>query len=161
VDALVDRQLEAIGTPEALALRGKIAIANAKIIYRKFREIFDGEAFAELRKRGVRVQRVLWGSTGTKNPAYSDVLYVEELIGPHTINTMPVQTLGAFKAHGQVRGMTVQEGIETARASLEQLKKAGIDLNEVTEKLQLEGIAAFISSLDKLMANLKKKHTPA
>ncbi len=109
VDTLVDPALEAIGTQEALALRGKVAIANAKIIYEKFREIFHGEPFAALRKRGVRAQRVLWGSTGTKNPAYSDVLYVEELIGPDTINTVPLQTLNAFRAHGSVRGTTVQE----------------------------------------------------
>ncbi|HXJ42200.1 MAG TPA: transaldolase [Bryobacteraceae bacterium] len=157
VDTLIDPALEAIGTPEALALRGKIATANAKIIYQKFREIFYGEPFAELRKRDVRVQRVLWGSTGTKNPAYSDVLYVEELVGPDTINTMPLPTLAAFKAHGQVRGTTVQEGIGAARASLENLKTLGIDLKAATEKLQKDGVAAFSSSLDKLLANLDKK----
>ncbi len=157
VDTPTDRALEAIGTPEALALRGKIAIANAKNIYQKFREIFYGEPFADLRKRGVRAQRVLWGSTGTKNPAYSDVLYVEELIGEETINTVPVQTLNAFRDHGQVRGATIQEGVEAARADLAALKKLGIDLDAITERLQLDGIAAFIASLDKLLANLEKK----
>lgn len=157
VDTLIDSALEAIGTPAALALRGKIAIANAKLIYQKFREIFYDEAFAELRKRNVRVQRVLWGSTGTKNPAYSDVLYVEELIGPETINTMTLQTLGAFKAHGQVCGATIQEAIETARADLEHLKELGLDLNATTERLQEQGIAAFNSSLEKLLGNLDNK----
>ncbi len=157
VDTLVDHKLEAIGTPEALALRGKIAIANAKIIYGKFRNIFHGKAFAALRKRGVRAQRVLWGSTGTKNPAYSDVLYVEELIGPETINTVPLQTLNAFREHGSVPGPTVVEAVEASRAALARLKELGIDLDAITERLQQEGIAAFISSLDKLLANLDKK----
>ncbi len=157
VDTMVDPMLEAIGTPKALALRGKIAIANAKIIYQKFREIFYGDAFAELRKCGVRVQRVLWGSTGTKNPAYSDVLYVEELIGSDTINTMPLPTLAAFKAHGQVRNATVEDAVETAQARLEDLKKTGIDLNAITGKLQKEGVASFSASLDKLLENLGKK----
>ena len=156
VDTLVDPMLEAIGTPEALALRGKIAIANAKTIYQKFRDIFHGEPFAELRKRDVRAQRVLWGSTGTKNPAYSDVLYVEELIGSETINTVPLQTLNAFLTHGSVRGTTVQQGVG-ARADLASLEKLGVNLEAITERLQQEGISAFIASMDKVLTSLEKR----
>ena len=157
VDTAVDAALDSIGTPEALALRGRIAIANAKMIYQRFREIFHGEPFADLRRRDVRVQRVLWGSTGTKNPAYSDVLYVEELIGPETINTVPLQTVNAFRDHGRVRGTTVQEGVESARSDLTRLKTLGVDLDMITERLQKDGVNAFIASLDKLLANLDKK----
>jgi transaldolase len=157
IDTMVDPNLESIGTREALDLRGKIAIANAKVIYQEFCNIFRGERFAKLRDRGVRVQRVLWGSTGTKNPAYSDVLYVEELIGSETINTMPPKTISAFRDHGRVRGATVQQGVESARADLTRLKSLGIDLDTVTEKLQQEGIAAFIESFDKLIAGVEKK----
>lgn len=157
VDTLVDPMLEAVGTPEALALRGRIAIANAKTIYQKFRDIFHGEQFEELRRRDVRTQRVLWGSTGTKNPAYSDVLYVEELIGSETINTVPLQTLNAFRAHGRVRGTTVQQGVGAARTDLASLKKLGVSLDTITERLQQEGIAAFIAAMDKVLTSLDKR----
>ncbi len=110
VDTMVDKALENIGTPEAKALLGKIAIANSKVVYRRFLEIFHGEGFAALRQRGARVQRPLWASTGTKNPAYSDVLYVENLIGPETVNTLPPDTINAFRDHGKIPGMTVREG---------------------------------------------------
>jgi transaldolase len=103
VDTYADRELEIIGTEEALALRGKAAIANSKIVYRRFREVFSGEEFAAQRRRGARVQRVLWGSTSTKNPAYSDLIYVDGLIGPDTVNTIPADTLEAFLDHGQAR----------------------------------------------------------
>ncbi len=157
VDTRIDAALETIGTPEALALRGKIAIANAKLIYQRFREVFHGERFRNLRTRGARPQRVLWGSTGTKNPAYSDVLYVEELIGADTVNTMPVPTLNAFREHGRVRGATLLEGINQARADLERLKHLGLDLGAVTEQLQEEGVRLFSESMDKLLASLAKK----
>ncbi|HLK48171.1 MAG TPA: transaldolase [Bryobacteraceae bacterium] len=157
VDTKVDRALEAIGTPEALALRGKIAIANAKTIYQRFRQVFHTERFQELRKRGLRLQRVLWGSTGTKNPAYSDVLYMEELIGPDTVNTVPVATLNAFREHGRVRSSAIMEGADEARADLERLRKLGIDLAAVTEDLQNEGVEAFNASMEKLLASLEKK----
>jgi transaldolase len=157
VDTKVDRALEGIGTPDALALRGKIAIANAKVIYHRFREVFHGDRFRGLRARGVRVQRVLWGSTGTKNPAYSDVMYVEELIGADTINTLPVATLNAFRDHGRVRGTTILEEGMQARADLEHLKRLGIDLSSVTEELQAEGVDSFTASMDKLLASLAKK----
>jgi len=143
-----------------MKLRGKIGIANAKIIYQKFHEIFYGERFAGLGKQGVRMQRVLWGSTGTKNPEYSDVLYVEELIGPDSINTMPVKTLNAFREHGKVRGATIQEGVEEARSSLKRLQELNIKPDVFGEKLQQEGVASFAASLDKLLATIEKKgHT--
>jgi transaldolase/glucose-6-phosphate isomerase len=157
VDTVVDKALENIGTPEALALRGKMAIANSKVVYRRFLEIFHGEGFAALRQRGARVQRPLWASTGTKNPDYSDVLYVEELIGPETVNTLPPDTLNAFKEHGRVRGATVKENLEEAEAALAKLKSLGVDLEVITEKLQQDGVAAFAASFDQLMASLEKK----
>lgn len=156
VDVLIDPLLEKIGTPEALALRGKIAIANAKLAYQRFREIFYGEPFAALRDKGARVQRPLWGSTGTKNPGYSDVLYVEELIGPDTVNTVPPKTLAAFRDHGRVRE-TLRENITQAKTDIAQLEALGIDLGALTEKLQNDGAAAFAASYDKLLAELKNK----
>lgn len=156
VDTMIDPLLEKIGTPEALGLRGKIAIANAKLAYHRFREIFHGEAFAALRAKGARVQRPLWGSTGTKNPTYSDVLYVEELIGPDTVNTLPPKTLAAFRDHGRVRE-TLQENMAQAKADIAQLGNLGIDLDAATEKLQDDGVAAFSASYDKLIAALKDK----
>ena len=157
VDTEVDRALEAIGTPEALSLRGKIAIANAKIVYRRFREIFLGTPSEEFKRRGARLQRPLWASTGTKNPAFSDVLYVEELIGPHTINTIPPATLNAFRDHGRVQP-TLEAG-QDAEQLLARLAKLGIDLGAITEKLLADGITAFTHSLDELLASLKKKRS--
>jgi transaldolase/glucose-6-phosphate isomerase len=156
VDTAVDKELEAIGTPEAKALMGKIAIANSKVVYRRFQEIFHGEGFVALRQRGARVQRPLWASTGTKNPAYSDVLYVENLIGPETVNTLPPDTINAFREHGRVPGATVKEA-DAADAQLACLSALGIDLDRITEKLQVDGVAAFAASFDQLMAALDKK----
>lgn len=157
VDTMVDKALERVRTPEALALRGKIAIANAKLVYQRFKAIFYGNEFAALRERGARVQRPLWASTGAKNPAYSDVLYVEELVGPHTVNTMPPATLDAFRDHGQVRGNTVEENVADAADALNKLQRFDIDLLEVGAKLQTDGIASFVASLDQLMTALEKK----
>lgn len=157
VDTQVDKALDAIGSPEALALRGTIAIANAKAMYGRFREIFDGDEFASLRHRGARVQRPLWASTGTKNPAYSDVLYVEELIGPDTVNTIPPDTMNAFRDHGQVRGDTVLEDVAGAEARLRTLSKLGIDLNAIADKLQTDGIASFASAYDRVLDSIGKK----
>ena len=156
VDNVIDPMLEKIGTQEALALRGKIAIANAKLAYQRFRETFYGEPFDSWRKKGVHVQRPLWASTSTKNPAYSDVLYVEELVGPDTVNTLPLKTLEAFRDHGRV-SETLGKGLAQAEADVAQLKKLGIDLNAVTEKLQNDGVDSFAASYDKLLASLKKK----
>ena len=156
VDSAIDPLLEKAGTPEALALRGKIAIANAKLAYRRFRQIFHGEPFSPWREKGAPVQRPLWGSTSTKNPAYSDVLYVEELIGPDTVNTIPLKTLNAFRDHGKARE-SVQENLPQAEADFARLQTLGIDFNAVAEKLQGDGVIAFAKSYDKLLDTLKKK----
>jgi transaldolase / glucose-6-phosphate isomerase len=157
VDTAVDKALESLGTQQALSLLGKIAIANSKMVYQRFLQIFHGEGFAALRQRGARVQRPLWASTGTKNPKYSDVLYVENLIGPETVNTLPPETLNAFKDHGRVISDAVRENLDEAAAALGRLKAVGIDLNAITEKLQQDGVAAFAASFDQLMAALENK----
>ena len=159
VDTAVDKELEKNATAEAKALLGKIAIANSKVVYRRFMEIFHGEGFAALRSRGARVQRPLWASTGTKNPAYSDVLYVENLIGPETVNTLPPDTINAFRDHGKIPGATVKTGFDEADAALARLAKLGINLDAITEKLQVDGVAAFSASFDQLMGALEKKRT--
>jgi len=157
VDTAVDKVLEESGNPEAKALAGKIAIANSKVVYRRFLEIFHGEGFAALRQRGARVQRPLWASTSTKNPAYSDTLYVENLIGSETVNTMPPETINAFRDHGRVPGPTVKENPEEAESALAKLASFGIDFNAITEKLQKDGVAAFRASFEQLMGGLEKK----
>lgn len=157
VDTVVDRALETIGTPTALALRGKIAIANSKLVYRRFQEIFYGEPFRSLSRKGARVQRPLWASTGTKNPQYSDVLYVEGLIGPDTVNTLPPATLDSFRDHGRATRATVKDGWAEAELSLAELKKVGIELEAITEKLQVDGVTAFATSYDQLLAALEAK----
>jgi transaldolase / glucose-6-phosphate isomerase len=157
VDNLIDPLLEKKGTPEALALRGKIGIANCRVVYQRFLEIFHGNDFASLRAKGARVQRVLWASTSTKNPNYPDTLYVAELIGPDTVNTLPPATLAAFRDHGVVRGSTIVEAPETAAAELVALKKVGVDLDAITEQLQKEGVESFAKSFEDLMAALEKK----
>src|SRR5688572_2999699 len=147
LDMVADRLLERIGSADALALRGRIAIANAKRVYRRFREIFDGEPFAALKRRGARVQRPLWASTGTKNASYSDVLYLEALIGPDTITTVPPATMDAFRDHGQVR-VTLGTEAKEADAVVAKAEALGIDLHAITEQLQAEAIDAFASSFD-------------
>ncbi len=156
VDTLIDRRLEEIGSPEALALRGRVAIANSKLTYDRYREIFEGEPFATLRARGARPQRVLWASTSTKNPAYRDVLYVEELIGPQTVNTLPPATLDAFRDHGEVAD-TLTAGLDEAGATLDGLGALGIDLAAATEELQRDGLAKFAAPFDTLLATLDEK----
>jgi transaldolase/glucose-6-phosphate isomerase len=156
IDTLVDAALEAKGTAEALALGGKVAIANARLAYRRFREIFHGDAFAALRAGGARVQRPLWGSTGTKNKAYSDVLYVEELIGPETVNTMPPATANAFRDHGHPRA-SLEEGFDEAARVLERLAALDVDLDGVMHQLLADGVAAFAKSFDALMQSLETK----
>ena len=157
VDTMVDKALENIGSDEAKALMGKIAIANSKIVYRRFLEIFHGEGFVSLRQRGARVQRPLWASTGTKNPAYSDVLYVENLIGAETVNTLPPDTINSFRDHGRAAGATVKENLKEAEDALARLSSLGVDLDAITEKLQQDGVASFAASFDQLMAALDKK----
>jgi transaldolase len=156
LDVVADRLLEEIGTPDALSLRGRIGIANAKRVYRRFRTLFDGERFAALRRRGARVQRPLWASTGTKNASYSDVLYIEELIGPDTITTVPPATLDAFRDHGRVR-LTLETEGEDVEAVLATAATLGIDVPAITEQLQTNGIRAFASSFDQLVGTLEEK----
>jgi len=156
VDTYTNRELEKIGTEEALTLRGQIAIANSKLVYRHSREVFLGEEFASQRNRGARLQRVLWGSTSTKNPDYSDVMYVEGLIGADTVNTLPLATINAFRDHGRVR-LTLDKGMEEAERALAELKQVGVDLVSITEQLQRDGVKAFIDSFDQLLAALAGK----
>jgi transaldolase/transaldolase/glucose-6-phosphate isomerase len=155
VDTKVDAQLEEIGSPEALALRGRAAIANAKIAYRRFRELFGPEAFAPLAARGARVQRPLWASTSTKNPAYRDVVYVEELIGADTVNTLPVVTLEGFRDHGEPRA-SLLEDVEGADRVFSELAALGVDLDAITTELQIEGVAAFAEAFDQLLGALEE-----
>jgi len=158
VDSRVDADLEGLGTPQARELLGTIGIANSKMAYRRFQQIFEGEPFAALAARGARPQRVLWASTSTKNPAYRDVLYAEELIGPQTVNTLPPETLEAFRDHGEARP-TLTEGVAEAEARLARLAELGIDLGVVTADLQREGIEKFSQPFEKLLATLESKRS--
>jgi transaldolase/glucose-6-phosphate isomerase len=164
IDTAVDNQLEFRirrsedeGEKASLSsLLGKVAIANTKIQYRKFKEIFSDGRFAKLKARGARVQRPLWASTGTKNPKYSDVLYVEELVAADTVNTIPPATYTAFRDHGQVR-LAIEEGLDEARETLAKLAATGIDLDEVCRKLQDDGVKAFADSFEGLMQSITSK----
>lgn len=156
IDRMVDKQLDETHAPEAGALKGKIAIANAKTAYKRFTEKFSGTQWKALAERGAHVQRVLWASTSTKNPDYSDVMYVEEIIGPNTVNTLPPATLTMFRDHGQVSS-SLERGIEGAKASLEQLDKIGIDLKAITTQLQRDGVTAFLSSYEKVLSTVSEK----
>ncbi len=153
VDTAVDRLLDEMGHAE---LQGKIAIANAKTIYARFRELFRGPRWERLAAQGARLQRVLWGSTSTKNPNYPDTLYVDHLIGPDTVNTLPLDTLRAFLDHGRV-ARTVDVGLEEARAQLVELRRLGIDLDAITEQLQEEGVKAFADAFDALLQSLARR----
>jgi transaldolase len=156
VDTEVDRRLEAIGTDRALALRGRAAVANARLAYDLFTRTFTGPRWAALAARGARVQRPLWASTSTKNPAFPDTLYVDTLIGPHSVNTMPEATLAAFEDHG-VLGRTVDADLGDARAVIDELADLGIALPEVTAQLEAEGVAAFAKAFDELLDALSAK----
>jgi transaldolase len=153
VDTLADKRIEQkmaetddeAARQKLAGLLGKTAVANAKIAYRRFQEVFGSERFKKLEAAGAKVQRPLWASTGTKNPAYSDILYVTELIGPQTVNTMPPQTIDAFREHGVVR-RTVDKDYEGALRLLRELEEAGISLDEITAQLQVEGVDAFAES---------------
>ncbi len=157
VDTEADKRLEAIGSKDALALRGKLAIANAKLAYEHFQEAFSGGRWEFLASKGATEQRPLWASTSAKNPAYRDVLYVEELIGPMTVNTMPEETIRAFQDHGKVRGDTVVEDVKDAHTIFEQLAKVGLDVDDVTETLELEGVQKFADSFAELLDGVRSK----
>ncbi|MFN0110426.1 MAG: transaldolase [Blastocatellia bacterium] len=137
-------------------LLGKTAIANSKLQYQRFKEIFSSERFAKLKSKGAQAQRPLWASTGTKNPAYSDVLYVDNLIGPDTVNTIPPATYTAFRDHGTV-ALTIETGLDQAKADLAKLAEIGISLEAVCKKLQDDGVKSFADSFDSLMQTIKSK----
>jgi transaldolase len=152
VDTETDRRLG-----EGHPLAGKLAIANAKLAYAHWREAFSGPRWEELVAKGARTQRCLWASTSTKNPAYRDVLYVEELIGPETVNTMPAETIAAFQDHGEVRGDTLLEGVDEARALLGELREAGVDYDDVVLTLEAEGVQKFADSFAELLEGIRAK----
>ena len=156
VDTLLDKLLEETGQPEAKALQGKLAIANAKAVYKKFRDIFGGERFQNLVIKGARVQRPLWASTSTKNPDYRDVLYAEELVGPDTVDTAPPATIEALKDHGQIRA-SLEEGLDAAEPLLARLKEFDISYEAATDKLQEDGVVAFADAFVALLDALEEK----
>jgi len=157
VDTEADKRLEAIGTKEALALRGKLAVANAKLAYEHYQQVFSGARWEFLKGKGANPQRCLWASTSTKNPEYRDVLYVEELIGPETVNTMPQETMEDFQDHGEIRGDTVTKGVKKAHALFDDIAKVGVDYDDVTETLELEGVQKFADSFAELFDGVAKK----
>ncbi len=157
VDTEADKRLDAIGSKGALALRGKLAVANAKLAYEHYREAFSGPRWEFLAGKGANPQRCLWASTSTKNPEYRDVLYVEDLIGPHTVNTMPEETIKAFQDHGEVRGDTVLEGVDEAHRLFEQLAAVGVDYDDVVATLEKEGVQKFSDSFTELLDGVKAK----
>ena len=156
LDTKVDPMLDAFKTPGADALKGRIGIANAKIVYQHFKEAFLSERWQRLEEKGSRLQRVLYGSTGTKNPDYSDVMYVENLIGPNTVNTIPPKTLEAFLDHGTV-ALTLESNLDEARAQLNDLAELGINLDEVTQDLLDEGVKNFVEPYDDLIKTITEK----
>ena len=156
LDTKVDKMLDAFKTPRADALKGRIGITNAKIVYQHFKDAFLSERWQRLEEKGARLQRVLYGSTGTKNPDYSDVMYVENLIGPNTVNTVPPKTLEAFLDHGTV-ALTLESDLDEARAQLNELAALGINLDEVTQGLLDEGVKNFVEPYDKLIKTITEK----
>ena len=164
VDSVVDKLLQerelragtAAERERCRKLLGRAAVANTRLVYQKFREIFSGSRFLRLKQKGFRVQRPLWASTSTKNPRYRDVLYVEELIGPDTVNTMPLETLSTFRDHGVVRA-TLEENPDDARQTWVRLQELGIDMNAVTLKLQEDGVKLFADAFDRLLASIQSK----
>jgi len=156
VDTETDKRLDALGNKE---LQGKLAIANAKLAYQHYLETFAGPRWEFLAAKGARTQPCLWASTSTKNPAYRDVIYVEELIGPVTVNTMPLETIEAFQDHGEIRGDTVLEGVDEAKRLFEQLRDVGIDYDDVTDTLEAEGVQKFADSFDEILTGIQSKRT--
>ena len=158
VDSEADRRLDEIGG-QATRLKGKLAIANAKLAYRHWQDTFTGPRWEFLAAKGATSQRCLWASTSTKNPEYRDVVYVEELIGPKTVNTMPIETVKAFQDHGQVRGETITEGVPEARQLLERLGEIGVDYDDVVATLEAEGVQKFADSFEDLLDGIRAKRS--
>jgi transaldolase len=156
VDTEADKRLEAMGTEEALTLRGRLAIANAKLAYQRYKQIFSGERWERLAGEGASSQRCLWASTSTKNPEYRDVMYVEELIGPETVNTMPKETIEAFQDHGRV-ALTLEAGLDEAKRLLDELREVGVDYDDVTDTLEREGVQKFSDSFAGLLDGIRAK----
>jgi transaldolase len=154
VDTETDKRLDEIGGHDEL--KGKLAVANAKLAYQRYKEIFSGPRWQALAEKGATKQRCLWASTSTKNPEYSDVLYVDELIGPETVNTMPEETIQAFQDHGEV-ALTLEQGIDEAKALFDQLAEAGIDYHDVTRVLEEEGVQKFADSFSELLDGIAAK----
>ncbi|MFD5448418.1 transaldolase [Streptomyces sp. NPDC127100] len=156
VDSEIDKRLTLLGTDEALALRGRAALANARLAYEAYENVFAGDRFTALAGAGANAQRPLWASTGVKDPAYRDTLYVEELVAPGTVNTMPEATLDAAADHGEVRGDTVTGGYAQARADLAAVERLGIPYDEVVEQLEQEGVAKFEAAWQDLLDAVTK-----
>ena len=160
VDTLLEDRIKAVGESverqKLKALQGKIAIANARLAYQEFKRLFSGPRFEALKQRGARVQRPLWASTSTKNPAYRDVLYAEELIGPDTVDTMPLKTIEGLRDHGRVR-LSMEDHLLEAQAELAALEDAGIHYDQVTRQLQDEGVQKFVDSFRTLFAGIDNK----
>ena len=154
VDTEADRRLDEAGAPGEL--KGKLAVANAKLAYQRYKELFAGPRWEELRAQGARAQRCLWASTSTKNPAYRDVLYVEELIGRETVNTMPEETIEAFQDHGEV-ALTLERDVEGAHRVFQQVAEAGVDYDDVVVTLEQEGVQKFADSFRELLDGVKAK----
>ena len=154
VDTEADRRLEEQGRTE---LQGKLAIANAKLAYQHFLQAFSGPRWDALAAKGATKQRCLWASTSTKNPAYRDVLYVEELIGPKTVNTMPVETVAAFQDHGNVKKDSLTADVDAAERLLDDLREANVDYDDVVETLETEGVQKFADSFEQLLEGIRQK----
>jgi transaldolase len=162
LDPVLEKKMLAGGSQAELATRlhGQVAIASARVAYQLYKEIFRSQRFAKLSARGARPQRLLWASTGTKNPAYSDTRYIEPLIGPETINTVPAETLAAYRDHGQPQ-LRLEQNISRAYHTLGDLSSLGIDLDTATQRLEDQGVQNFISALDRLMPGLQKEQAVA
>jgi transaldolase len=156
VDSEVDARLEALGTSEALSLRGKSAIAQAVLAYEAFQTTFSGPRWEALVRHGAKVQRPLWASTSTKNPEYPDTIYVDRLIGPDSVNTLPDATVDAFADHGTV-SRTIDSNTDQAHADWQSLQMVGIDMEDVAQKLEREGVASFQKSFTELIDALTEK----
>jgi len=156
VDSEVDKRLDAVGSADTIGLRGKAAIAQAKIAYEMFEKTFSGDVWRSLTKLGAQVQRPLWASTSTKNPDYPDTMYVDELIGPHSVNTLPDATMDAFSDHGSI-AETITSNVDGARKVLDDLSRLGIDMTNVAHQLELDGVLSFQQSFNELLAVLEAK----